>query len=186
VVARGIDRGIKKLEMVPTLVERNQVHQAIIIDDRDDVWEEDAKGCVMLTRPFYFFDTLGANLPPLMMQGSTSRLERYLKADPESDEQLHWTFASTLVKVHAEMALIGAGADVQQAVENVRKRILDGVVVVFAGRLIEIKREDDEQVRARTVNESALGRTATVSPRARVTVAPRSRPRDSPCLRRAD
>jgi len=158
VVARGLDFAmgdrIKKLELVPTLAERNQLHQAIIIDDRDDVWEKEAIPCVLPTRPFYFFDTTPSTvaISPLM-QGATKGLERYLRADPEGGEQLDWTLNSTLVaveKVRTEMARLGANAKVYQAVENVRRRILEGVVVVFAGGLIQ-----------ESANESALWKTAT-------------------------
>ncbi|KAJ1631938.1 NLI interacting factor-like phosphatase-domain-containing protein [Pavlovales sp. CCMP2436] len=168
VVKRGLDYAmgdrIKKLELVSTLAKRNQLHQAIIVDDRDDVLQDKAISCVLLSRPFYFFDT-PATISPLM-QGSTKWLERYPRADPESGEQLDWTLNSTLVaveKVCAEMARLGANAKVCQAVENVRMRILEGVVVVFAGGLIQEKSSTQESTLWKTT-ERAFPRRAGSAP----------------------
>ncbi|KAJ1631959.1 NLI interacting factor-like phosphatase-domain-containing protein [Pavlovales sp. CCMP2436] len=162
VVVRGLDFAmgdrIKKLELVPTLAERNQLHQALIVDDRDDVWEEEAIPCVLPTRPFYFFDTTAAISP--LMQGVTKGLERYLGADPENGEKLDWSLNSTMVaveKVRAEMARLGAYANVRQAVENVRMRILEGVIVVFAGGLIQEESSTQESALWKTAK--ALGAT---------------------------
>jgi len=170
VVSRTEGESIKRLSLLLKDSDGHRVQHAIVIDDREDVWEDAAKGCVQLVRPFYFFES--KTQAPLM-PGLPKRFERYVAADPMHDEQLTWTLMSTLQKLLEEMRQLGPGASVTHALHNARSRVLQGVKLVLAGGLIL---EGDE------VHNSPLWRFAEVgyarSPTARAvarSVAPSGR-----------
>lgn len=153
VVSRTEGENIKRLSL---LLGGDRLARAVVVDDREDVWEAAARPCVQLVRPFHFFDS--ARSAGRLMPGLPAQFERYVLADPLSDEQLHFTLMSTLRKVSQEMALLGEGAEVRQAMSDIRRRVLKGVTVVFAGGLIENEYD---------VGASPLWRFAEVCSRAR-------------------
>lgn len=137
VVSRMDGENLKRLVL---LLGEDRLEHAVVIDDREDVWEDEAKPVLQLVRPFHFFEKAGLTGP--LMPGLPARFaKQHVLADPANDEQLNLTLTSTLSKVRDEMALLGPGAKVREAMKNVRKRVLEGVVVVFAGGLIETELE---------------------------------------------
>lgn len=128
VCSRTPGQALKRLGL---LVPPERQHLAVIVDDREDVWEEAARPCIVLVRPFYFFRV--EQLPP---QQPWTGMEDLLYTNPADDPQLHQVLHSALGKVHTEMYRTSPLPSVESAVRTVRMHVLQSVVLVFSGGII--------------------------------------------------